>query len=278
MDKLVIIVSVVIFCLVPQKHIQCSVLPTMKNSRSRINMPWIFSKTPQTDKSTGRIFWGFVGDFIMNTDWLPLEFNVPDIVLGIGNGIGNFWNMITGGQQNNKKNPVGNVEKDHYEDSEDDEYDEDDEEDDEDDEVVDDVQDDESISIDETEAENDDIVIGDPDPESVEVPIYTSQIKTKKKPIKKETPVWIVVLKKNINDIDIDNIKKDEIKVIKNKLPQEESLKDTNYDDHDENKINDNYIDGHNDYNIDNDENMTYDDKIFNDDDISYEYSSGGYS
>lgn len=63
-----------------------------------INVQVIFSSQHSVsvnDDETGRLFWNALGTFIDDSEWFPIEFNVPDIIQGIGQGIGSMYNYVS---------------------------------------------------------------------------------------------------------------------------------------------------------------------------------------
>lgn len=63
-----------------------------------INVQVIFSSQHSirvNEDETGRLFWDALGTFIDDSEWFPIEFNVPDIIKGIGEGIGSMYNYVS---------------------------------------------------------------------------------------------------------------------------------------------------------------------------------------
>lgn len=44
----------------------------------------------------GRLYFDAVGNWIMDTEWLPIEVNVPDTISGMFSGIQNAWTSTMG--------------------------------------------------------------------------------------------------------------------------------------------------------------------------------------
>lgn len=63
-----------------------------------INVQVIFSSKNSVrvnEDETGRLFWNALGTFIDDSEWFPIEINVPDIIKGIGEGIGSMYNYVS---------------------------------------------------------------------------------------------------------------------------------------------------------------------------------------
>lgn len=52
------------------------------------------SSSANNDES-GRLFWSQIATFIDDSEYFPIEFNVPDIMQGIGQGIGSMYNYVS---------------------------------------------------------------------------------------------------------------------------------------------------------------------------------------
>lgn len=46
-------------------------------------------------REEGRIFFNFIGDFIMGISWLPIEINVPDLLGAMFESLQSAWNFMT---------------------------------------------------------------------------------------------------------------------------------------------------------------------------------------
>lgn len=48
------------------------------------------------NSNEGRVYFDAVTNWIMETDWLPIEVNVPDTIMGMINGLQNAWTSTMG--------------------------------------------------------------------------------------------------------------------------------------------------------------------------------------
>lgn len=49
-----------------------------------------------SDSNQGRLYFDAVSNWIMETEWLPIELNVPDTISGMISGIQNAWTSTMG--------------------------------------------------------------------------------------------------------------------------------------------------------------------------------------
>lgn len=64
-----------------------------------INIQVVFSTQHQhqqhEDEESGRLFWDALGTWIDDSEWFPIEINIPDVIQGIGQGIGSMYNYVS---------------------------------------------------------------------------------------------------------------------------------------------------------------------------------------
>lgn len=180
------------------------------------------SNVNKSEFDKGRIFGSYIGDFISGSDWFPIEFNVPDILSGFGSGLSSMWSYLIGsggGGVGSASTATKNNQKDEINDEDDDDEEEDDEDDDDDDE------DDELADEPDFDLVNA-IIDNNDESENVSKKKIKNTLITKpngETNLKKEKPVWVVVLNKNINDVDIDNLGNNDVKVIEDKIVYDEN-------------------------------------------------------